>query len=362
MEQHLVVRMPSDVDLQRAWRIWDVDGDGELDFGELSRAVQLSFPELNDPEVVRRSFKAVDNGDGRVSRREFRLVLEYITYFRRLETQFAELDADSDGTLSLAEFVDACETLGIRTRSGRLLNANTASAHFSAMDTDGSGTIDFDEFAVWAVRNEVGHPPNTLRVADHSETPERERRSRAEAERIAQDQTQIYSPWKARAIAQWPREGGDVHPSDLRFNVGDIVSVTSKHCEKWWTGAAHGRHGTFPRKTVKLLPPGSRDAEVQAIEQEEARTRTATGSATASTAAAVTMHPRSAASSGIGHRSRHRQATGGARTPHARPPLTLPPSDELARIFLLWDPNGTGGDYPRSTIHCPHPRKPPLTI
>ena len=178
---------------------------------------------------------------------------------------------------------------------------------------------------------------------DQRETPERERELRAQAALTEQTQTQIYSPWKARAIGRWPRDDTALsHPSDLQFNAGDIISVTSKHCDKWWTGAAHGRHGTFPRTLVQLLPPGTRDAEVRAIERQEAMTRTSAKSAYG--AAAGTRYEATGVSSA--GRVRHRTAVGGARTPHAQPPLALPSSDELARTFLLWDPVGSGGDHP----------------
>lgn len=339
MHQH-----PSAAARDHAWAIWDVDGDGELSFDELSRAVPLSFPDLNDPEIIRLSFKAADNGDGRVSRREFRLVLEYIAYFNRLQRQFAQLDSDGNGTLSESEFVSSAAIIGMRNRGGRALSHQELRAYFKVIDTDGSGTIEFDEFAVWAVRNQVGQPPST-RTTDHSETPERERELREQTTLMAEMQTQIYSPWKARAIARWPPNDSDaeLHPSDLQFDAGDIVSVTSKHCNKWWTGAVHGRHGTFPCRLVKLLPPGSRDAEVQAIEREEARTRVCAHPAGAAEIAVRTKAETSRLFAyDSGKRWHHR--VGGARTPHAQPPLTLPASEELAHIFQRWDPNGSGGN------------------
>lgn len=153
MERQFAV--PSAEQRERAWGVWDVDGDGELSFGELHRAISLTFPELNDPDLLQRAFKAADNGDGRISRREFRLVLDYIAFFKRMQAKFAELDADSSGTLSLPEFARASAAIGLRTRGGIPFTPESARAHFKAMDTDGSGSIDFDEFAVWAVRYQV---------------------------------------------------------------------------------------------------------------------------------------------------------------------------------------------------------------
>lgn len=101
------------------------DGDGQLDFDEVSRAVTLSFPALvaglsgdsgdSHPEILRRAFRAADNGDGAVSRREFRLLLEYIAYFKHLREKFDKIDANGDHALSPPEFIKGAQTLGLRT-------------------------------------------------------------------------------------------------------------------------------------------------------------------------------------------------------------------------------------------------------
>jgi hypothetical protein len=53
----------------------------------------------------------------------------------------------------------------------------------------------------------------------------------------------IHSPWVARALQSYPQPvdddlGGGVqpHPSDLVFGLGDLILVTSKHCDTWWGG------------------------------------------------------------------------------------------------------------------------------
>ena len=178
----------------------------------------------------------------------------------------------------------------------------------------------------------AGAPPRHMVEGATSETPERERELRAQAQLAADTATQIYSPWKARAIESHPPEdSGTIHKSDLQFSKGDIVTVTSKHCTEWWTGAAHGRHGTFPRRSVKLLPPGTHDRQVQQIEREEAKTRVRLQPAAAA-------DPTAAARKARGRGGRKQR--GGRKTTTVH--LALPPPEEWSRLFRIWDPNGFG--------------------
>lgn len=176
--------VPTDADRERAWRIWDVDGDGKLDYTEVERAMRLSFSNrgwssglsdlaLDLPKeepLLRRAFAATDNGDGTISRPEFRILLEYIVYFCNLQDKFEQLDEDNSGELSVDEFVDGVVKLQLRGRTGQLISASKAMQEFYRIDTDRSGNVSFEEFCVWCVQTEIGKPPK--KNVERSETPE----------------------------------------------------------------------------------------------------------------------------------------------------------------------------------------------
>jgi Ca2+-binding EF-hand superfamily protein len=208
---------PTEEERELAWRRWDVDGDGTLDLGEVVRGLELSFS-FTDRILVDRAFRATDNGDGRISRREFRLLLAYLAFFSRLRHQFTQLDVDGSGELSLHEFQmvrraglciaavatttaaatasapgaphlqpvrissptsprtadwQGVESLGLRLRGGQLITPERATAEFRELDIDASGSVSFDEFCVWAAHNRVGRPPHRDESCGRSETPER---------------------------------------------------------------------------------------------------------------------------------------------------------------------------------------------
>ena len=59
---------------------------------------------LSRPALIR-AYKVADvTGDGFITRKDFRLLLEGIHYFNSVWTRFESLDADGDRRLSLQEF------------------------------------------------------------------------------------------------------------------------------------------------------------------------------------------------------------------------------------------------------------------
>ena len=50
--------------------------------------------------------------------------------------------------------------LELTTRGGKPVSPTSAAAAFRTIDTDKSGAVNFDEFCVWAVHQQVGKPPS----------------------------------------------------------------------------------------------------------------------------------------------------------------------------------------------------------
>ena len=102
----------------RLFRKLDDNASGTLTFLEIERGMRAEYKALdtfirakkNGNRMLQRAYKDADKGgahagDGLVSRDEFRLLVEYIEFFANLWEQFEEVDANGDGTLDVAEFV-----------------------------------------------------------------------------------------------------------------------------------------------------------------------------------------------------------------------------------------------------------------
>jgi Ca2+-binding EF-hand superfamily protein len=153
---------------------FDADGDGKLDLYEIARAFRaLGLPKRDGKqmEMDHAMFKAFDtNGDGYVSMEEFDANLKPKTR-RKIElkleggwkfdkeawdasvarhkkydmaTVFNDFDVDSDGKLTLREFMRAFRALGLEKRSGEKMTLDEAM--FKSFDTNGDGFVDLKEF------------------------------------------------------------------------------------------------------------------------------------------------------------------------------------------------------------------------
>lgn len=60
-----------------------------------------------------------------------------------MRTHFSHIDTDANGKIDFDEFVDLLKTVGFSRQEDIIRLA------FDAIDADSSGYIDFDEFAVW---------------------------------------------------------------------------------------------------------------------------------------------------------------------------------------------------------------------
>lgn len=178
-----------------------VADNGRLSLAEVDKAVQELYPQFDNKPALIRAFKAADRtGEGFITRKEFRLLLQGLRYFNAAWARFASLDGDGDrklvarfavvayrhqrrrwvllplrclqptplvlrlrkwslagacsysaslrvsGRLSLQEFKSGCVVLGMR------LSREKAEQLFREMDADGGGYVLFDEFCAWCVR------------------------------------------------------------------------------------------------------------------------------------------------------------------------------------------------------------------
>lgn len=77
-----------------------VADNGRLSLAEVDKAVQELYPQFDNKPALIRAFKAADRtGDGFITRKEFRLLLQGLRYFNAAWARFASLDGDGDRKL-----------------------------------------------------------------------------------------------------------------------------------------------------------------------------------------------------------------------------------------------------------------------
>ncbi|KAI3871556.1 hypothetical protein MKX03_005739 [Papaver bracteatum] len=127
-------------DIENIFNRFDVNGDGKISLSELSDV----YKELGDemtPEVLKKMMDDIDtDGDGFINLKEF---IEYhrntdgtiVFEDREIRFAFGMYDIDKNGLISPEEL-----------QQGLGYSAEDCSRIISALDTDGDGNINFEEF------------------------------------------------------------------------------------------------------------------------------------------------------------------------------------------------------------------------
>ncbi|CAM9735983.1 unnamed protein product [Phaeothamnion confervicola] len=148
----------SDVDSAALMEALDTDGDGRIDYEEFR--VFAASHSADDScgggsgKHRRTSNDCGSTGSGRRElkarlREEIRRVAAVAGAPPNLKRTFREIDADNSGFVSSREFRRAVETMGIK-----LSDTDTA-ALVKALDTDGDGRIDYEEFRIFAAAHDA---------------------------------------------------------------------------------------------------------------------------------------------------------------------------------------------------------------
>jgi Ca2+-binding EF-hand superfamily protein len=150
---------------RRIWKTMDANGNGLMSLAELDRGAKLMGwdPYIKSKKVMMRAFQAAkvvgltlgnrkDHADY-VSFKEFRVLLQYLRQYLELFVMFAKIDADGDGRIEKKEFSKAVHLLcewGMKEQ-----DKDSQEAIVDSIECDGGGMILFDEFADWALRQQL---------------------------------------------------------------------------------------------------------------------------------------------------------------------------------------------------------------
>jgi Ca2+-binding EF-hand superfamily protein len=150
----------SKVRRKKMFRDFD-NGNGILSLAELDRAIRdiLEIDEIfNAKPAILRAFQIAKNstkskhecGDDYIEFREFRFFLLSLRQYFEYWVAFCRTDTDGDRKISLEEFKKAQSMIEVWV--GPIADIK---AEFAKIDTNGGGTILFDEFCEWAIKKNL---------------------------------------------------------------------------------------------------------------------------------------------------------------------------------------------------------------
>ena len=159
------------------YKTWDVNGNGQLSFTEVDRAMRKLMGDIMPnflaskthawsnswkPVIMRAFTHAKDSNkslkekrkrnDDYVEADEFRLLLLCLRQYFELYIAFSRLDINQDHRLTYEEFINAIPHLA---KWGVHVTESEAKAEFELIDLDHGGYIRFDEFIRWGLQKNL---------------------------------------------------------------------------------------------------------------------------------------------------------------------------------------------------------------
>ena len=129
----------------------DVNGNGLISLAEIDKLITHMYPKFNNKPALIRAYHAADmNGDGLITKKEFKSLWKYIEYFNKAWHKFEVIDKDNDRKLSFAEF----EAMSLELFDMQFKDKEAAYV-FELIDTNGGGAITFTEFCSFMIKRKI---------------------------------------------------------------------------------------------------------------------------------------------------------------------------------------------------------------
>ncbi|GFQ00494.1 probable calcium-binding protein cml25 [Phtheirospermum japonicum] len=133
-------------ELEQVFKKFDVNGDGKISGSELG-SIMGSLGHSATEEELNNMIREVDSdGDGFINLNEFIELntkdIDYDEVLEDLKDAFQVFDIDKNGSISAEELQDVLQSLGEECTLAECRKM------ISGVDSDGNGTISFDEFKV----------------------------------------------------------------------------------------------------------------------------------------------------------------------------------------------------------------------